>query len=830
MATGGTIPTNREQSIIFYNTTGVIEKDKNMYFCPRFSQAGGTVKSKYLDKFNVVCPPSSVYTDIDVSSWSPQDRSLLIKGNVDDFRTVTDEGTCLNYFIITRKVTKNDNVYTYYYAFFITGVSQEGGSSIRLTVVPDDLTNVFYLHNNDTVTVGYEPFNPRLKNCYVRRQHYNRVNWINKNNNYTLSLSFTANYSGYVNVVKLEGTVKNVIFSNISHTETPHAGSGTVSDLMRYDSESGYIQIYVNVTGGVYVATSVISFTCDYTKLDFDNMKVFFNQEESYKYKYQYKDMKYPISSVNKGAFYSNYTKEELITIENEDSFSNLDVTLKKKIILSCIAYEVVELKSNEVVGYYYFRPNNQSSYSKMNRLGTNQKIDKYNKPSTVLISPFISVPDKFLKYKTSIDNFNLRLEYKTEGYGYHQSLYNLNSLIQTVNHNSIADYVYSAYLVSDVLMPPANIRVDHSNNIIYFRVNTDNVEEGCNLSALIQNLEDQSAGVYMTGYDRVIDSETGVTPCLSLSGINSKTISLKIEENIPDYKNAYNDPVLNAEPYSFYSLSLLSYELTFPKNRYYSGETSIIDLRYIPQYNSGLKFTLAPIYTVEGYEVIYYNEGLTATITELFPLVSDSYTTYYYQNMAQMKNQFAVENYNFGTDQLQNFFVTSPNRVGDRASKQGGAGALAQTGVEVMGWLDDWIDHNQRKHVIGMNQEAKLADMGRKPDSVKQAGSEVYTDLISKEYKIYFNHYTIDELSYNSIAKLYERIGYQVNLYSELNTMDRVGWNFIQLNAFDFNPEFEIMTEQESSIRALLSEGVTLLHDKSYLTSGHNYETILDE
>ena len=31
MATGGTIPTNRTQSVTFYNTTGIIEREKNIY-------------------------------------------------------------------------------------------------------------------------------------------------------------------------------------------------------------------------------------------------------------------------------------------------------------------------------------------------------------------------------------------------------------------------------------------------------------------------------------------------------------------------------------------------------------------------------------------------------------------------------------------------------------------------------------------------------------------------------------------------------------------------------------------------------------------------------
>ena len=90
MATGGTIPSNRTQTVTFYNTTGVIEKEKNVYYVPRFSKTGATVgqevRTAYLNAFNVVCPPSSAYTDINISQWSPQDRTLVVRGNVDDFR------------------------------------------------------------------------------------------------------------------------------------------------------------------------------------------------------------------------------------------------------------------------------------------------------------------------------------------------------------------------------------------------------------------------------------------------------------------------------------------------------------------------------------------------------------------------------------------------------------------------------------------------------------------------------------------------------------------------------------------------------------------------
>jgi len=67
------------------------------------------------------------------------------------------------------------------------------------------------------------------------------------------------------------------------------------------------------------------------------------------------------------------------------------------------------------------------------------------------------------------------------------------------------------------------------------------------------------------------------------------------------------------------------------------------------------------------------------------------------------------------------------------------------------------------------------------------------------------------------------------VNLYDTLNVMDRVGWNFIKLNGFDWDTDADIMVSQQQTITSIFKNGVTLLHDKQYLTSGHNFEIILE-
>ena len=171
---GGTIPTEITQTVSFYNTEGIIEKHKNNYFVPFITKDGNkTVRDIFLEKLNAKVIPPVAYKDVVISSWSPEDKNLVVKGNVDDFRVITEEGEALNYFIITRTV----NNVTHYYAFFINDVQQVGGASVNISYEPDHFTNVFFLHNKDVPAedITYDPFNNKLKNCYIERQHYDRI-------------------------------------------------------------------------------------------------------------------------------------------------------------------------------------------------------------------------------------------------------------------------------------------------------------------------------------------------------------------------------------------------------------------------------------------------------------------------------------------------------------------------------------------------------------------------------------------------------------------------------------------------------------------------------
>ena len=859
MATGGTIPTNRTQSVTFYNTTGIIEREKGIYLSPRFKRrntdVGKEVRAVFLSILNTEAVTDLNYTDIAIGSWSPEDRTLVVKGNIDDFRLVTEEGDCLNYLVVTRTVTKNSVDKTFYYGFFITAVEQAGGSSIRLTVEPDDFTNVFYLHNKHVLTsdeinsTDYEPFNERMKNCYVNRQHYDRLSMDKYYELYMEFIRVTSDIpfvEGTSVTLQLEGAQDSIV--------------GTVKSF-DYDSDLQELQLIIytdekiTISAGQnwsYILYDGQSYQCDYDNRETEwetirnysptNIKIFLNQEESYKFKYQYKDSKFPLCKINN----VNFTQAEMYTINNTSSFELISSSLQNKIIKTCISYAVIQTKSHEGIGPTWMRYDSQSSYAKFNN-NVGNRVGGVVTPSFFLASPILVIPKEFEKFSNVLkDKVSFYPNISSDESHWQKSSYTFDNILYAINRNSMADYVYSCYLASDIGIRDNDIEIVHSNSVYKVYIKTKLVyadsgssNDGLYLSTFWTDMSyeaDVTKGLHVTDEHGapVIVTLEGVSLVIAFQWSSMKEINLTLTDSHPyglNIKSNYYDPVLEAEPYSFYSLSIYGSEMVLNKNRYYvESYISNVKIEYSITFNGGMKMLYVPKYTVENYETRYFNEGITMTVTSQFPLLSDSYKTYYYQNMSQMKNQFAVNDYNKGTDLLQHFLISGPNKVGNQAFKRGGWGAIAETVYQFGEMADELVDWGQSTKNIEMNQKAKLADMGRKPDNLKQAGSDVYADLESKEFIPFLNHYRIDELSYNSIAKYLERYGYQVSLYTSLNVNDRVGWNFVKLISFDWNPAYDIMVGQEENLRKIFSEGVTLLHDKNYLTSGHNYETILDE
>lgn len=868
MATGGTIPSNRTQTVTFYNTTGVIDREKNMYYVPRFSKThpaqNSPVQSAYRTAFATVCPPSSAYSAIVLSNWLPSDRTLVVKGDVDDFRLVSDEGACLNYFIVTRTVTKGNTTKTYYYAYFITGVRQSGGSSVEVTAEPDDFTNVFYLHNTHALTSAeisgdYEPFNDMMKNCYVKRQHYNRVKnsteiWIPHEDYGHVSTSST----DIATTVTIANIGTGLTIRNLSLVEEATSGSGTHGDPI-YISETGLIIMFMHssVAGQYYDIKYHLTYEEQVVlSRTTDNEKIFLNQEENYHFKYQYRDSKYPLSLMNYG--FKNFRQAEINQIEANSNFSNLSSSLQEKIKKACVNFLAIEFKSYEVIGASLFK--NDTSYGGFYCKCGGNVTKEIKRPNPLVIYPFVYIPKVFEKYNLNLSiysNVSLYVGGTLLSYTQINLSDEFNKVVDDIlNTKNYGDYIYNAYIIpylpieksvsisGDKIIIDSFIDVGSTTSAITGRISkSEKYNKGINLVGLLdsanigydynhtiqQVINELAYGVYYTYPDGTF---SGRYFGLILSEQQEDELRLRVEETLPDLTTNYYDPVLQTEPYSFYSISYLSsIELALNRNRYYTGGwISMINFNFYISINGAIKIGIIPKYTVENVTTQYFNEGVSSIVLSNLPIVSDSYTSYYYANLSRMKSQFAINDYNRGVDLLQHFFISGPNAVGNRASRgTGGWGALAETGNQAMQMIDEAIDWTQSTKAIEMSQKAMLADMGRKPDSLKNSGSDVYYDCQTKENCLFLNHYTIDSLSYNSIAKMLERVGYQVNLYDTLHVVDRVGWNYIQLNAFDFNPTTNIMVEQENTIRQIFSQGVTLLHDKSFLTAGHNYEKILE-
>ena len=879
MATGGTIPSNRTQTVSFYNTTAVVEKDKNIYYVPRFSKTGATagqqVRTAYLNAFEVVCPPSSAYSNITVSQWSPQDRTLRVKGNIDDFRAVTDEGECLNYFIISRTIEKTNGetvtTQVFYYAFFITGVSQAGGGSVQLTIEPDDFTNVFYLHNKHVLTQtnidnDYEPFNEKMGNCYVKRQHYNRVKNPSFISTYRLS---TQNVNNFPNNV---GHTYSFDSMAVIGGEQEHYGNFVMTRQPAIDLDNNLTCIFRDedtsrASAPVPTEFIIIKDLTDPTQIswlgrisnwtmisqevtyDPDNMKIFMNQEESFKFKYQYRDDKYPISPYD-GVF----TMEERLAIENADYLEDLSSELRDKVIYTCIHYLVIETKSAEVC-YPYRRGQSGSTTQIFGTLDCGELLNhSLNRPNPIVCYPYIESPEQFKKFNLEESiRFLSKIVYEggqtfTQSVGlpsYKNGL--ARNVMRNIQHEGIADYIQSVYVVNNIGFPKSlfsiNATIYANKYDVYYSVTYPGPYTG---DFTVRTID--SKGFYASGIRSSMDSVYGgpfletvsngqVTSLLFYdvgilaSGVENidYLIPLNILGDIPSsLKTNYYDPVLETEPYKFYSVSILSnYELVFNKNRYYS--TGEVVLKQYYSVNGSVKISYIPYYEVDDIVTPYFNEGLVFTLASTLPIVSDSYYSYYNQNKAQMKNQYAVADKNFQYDFAQQSAISAPASILQGAIKKGNIGASSELVGQSANIINKLIDYSQQLDIIDMTRKAKLADVGNAPDTLKQAGSDLIYDLKTRENFLFLNHYTIDKLSYDSIAKLLERVGYTVNLYSVMNIINRVGWNYIELNGFDWKPTVEIMTSQEEKIRQIFLNGVTLLHDKTYLTTGHNYETILE-
>lgn len=896
MGTGGTLPTNITQTVTLYNTTGVIEKDKGIYFCPFLSTSlTGVVASNWLSAFVLEAQSDSDYSTITISSWNPKDRTLTIKGNPDDFRIYSEQGKCLNYLILTRVVTNpQSTAVTNYYSFFITDVEQVGQGSVRLTLQSDDFTDVFYLHNKklcSSYSGSYvDVFNERLKNCYVARQHYNRVKSIIKTKTSTAS---SMQHVQLEEVTDVFYTIPNInIPEPTLSVERTEVINYTVK-VNNVDRTANVTSIWLTKINNVwtlhiqldYLVSELSTISCTYTIKQFsseyeqDNLPIFSQIEEGFKYKRQFRDYK---EFINYG---DPLTAEEKQAYEEAESWSDLTEDLKIKALKLSTAFIHVVLNTNKCMLARSGLPQKPIIKTYLPNVGVRDNLLR-------LTMPIYNEIKELSKFKSNIspifNNILIKWYGETNTYPATGKIYNgvsfyfLSAFINLFlnEQSAYTTYVQSCYISKESSLLDKMVFTDSSITLkLLSEASSDLWSNEPNLlkpiffisfydSSIIYN-PDRETFLTPTEITDLLDAEINgdkyasitedvSTDLATLKIINHSDLSedtqhkpffmvmedldliefnldlddSKVNKNL---KEDYFDTVLTFNPYSFYSVSYLG-RIEVPLNKLNYYENPVITCNLSVLVGDTFRYSFVPTYTINGLQQKMYSESIEQTLTNQLTVVNSQLVQYRIANISQMKNQYAVNELNHEYGLITTAVSGVGNIVGGSmkgALVEGGFGGLAGAGAvtgavqTATGLITEAIDWDKDTKQIAMNQKAKLSDMGNLPSNLKQVGTDITIDLNLNELGLYLNHYTIDEVSYNSICKYLERFGYMVNIYDTLNVNTRKGWDYVQLLSFDYDAN--ITVEQEESIRQILQNGVTLLHDHDYMVSGHNYEIILD-
>ena len=299
-------------------------------------------------------------------------------------------------------------------------------------------------------------------------------------------------------------------------------------------------------------------------------------------------------------------------------------------------------------------------------------------------------------------------------------------------------------------------------------------------------------------------------------------------------------EPILENNPYSFYSISYVGgLEYPFDKEKYKNETSGLgsgyrIPLKYVCSNNDSLKIGIIPYYNNGGTTYLATNDSFLISLTSQIPLPSDSYQSYYYQNLAQMKNQYAVNNYSRGVDLGNKLLNEAPANIVASYFGSGGnqMATLGQGVKEISSAITMGVDWGKSNRVIEMNQKAMLSGAGIKPDTIKQAGTDVYYDLSTGDFGYMLNHYSIDNLSRDSICRQLERFGYYIDRYYKLDLFSRIGYNFIKLKHFNYNRDYvDVSDSQMKSINDIMKEGITIIHNhRTLINDERNYEILLDK
>ena len=840
----GTVASNITQTVSFYNTTGVIEKGHNLYYVPRPAVFG----SAYLTNLLTVVHRVTDYEGISISQWSPEDRMLSIKGRIEDFRTSgTYKG--LNYAIVTQVITyPNSSTDTFYYAYFVVGARQNGIGAVLVDLEPDHFTNVFFLQKVGTITTT-DVFNKYIKNAYVERQHYDRTTTTSGKTNHIYKNFWRqsdelGNIKITFNLYKWElGTgysSPSVFVKGLSINGVEQTNYGTPTENIT--DEGLYYKITIEFYSGTLGSLPcevVLDITTSYTYKRYVNDAIFSNYEESFRFRRQQKDKKtrllYPL------------TDTEINTVKNVTAWSSLSDALKEKILKQSIAVEHYVFKDNKLLIPYgtsssYIYNLNQIKYPNTN----------VSRQLPDVFALRCVVPEQFKNYEKNIKEVLKNVFFKEINAGtvYYKSNMPIIELMETPKY---PEYIASCFITKDddilnqITFENRTVGVTTKLCTIVneVRIAMTSDLEGIGLAVLPQGeLFDNARngdyyyniGLYQSEYHIQIHNKSDGSIVRNtylynffVSSGKSQQVVLNLSDDATVSKTTYFEPILTFSPYSFYSISYLgNIEVPLNKNSYY--QEPVINADYIISVTDSMKVTFIPTYKINGNYYKYYTESLSLTLNNEIVFSSEILDQYLIQNKAQMKNQYAINDTNLakniGTSALGG--LTTGFGVGMMSGNPiaGVVSGLIGAGVGAIGSAITWSVNNKE---IEMNQKSKLADVGNMPNTLKQTGTDIATDTAIGEMGLYLNHYTIDSVSYNNIAKYLERYGYLVNIYSTLNCYNRKGWNYIKL--VDFEIHKSMSDAQEESIRQIFKNGVTLLHEPTYLHSDtlHNYEVSLD-
>ena len=846
----GAVATNIVQTASFYNTTGVIEKEHNLYYCPRVS-AGSP--SAWLTAFTSAVSTITGYSNISISQWSPEDRVLSIKGRIENFR-VSSGLNPLNYCIVTQTVSYDDlTTATFYYAYFIVGARQNGVGAVTLELEPDHFTNVFFLQNVQTSDQTYDvTFNRMLKNAYVERQHYDRIKsgadqyylvYVRTRTDLGGSFNFSQSFpktSGYVYSYTVEC---NTILSPIGHP----IQNFDIDDLTVVDNPNNPNALLISGEGQTEVQDDNITLIVRVyysTTFKNENLQLFSNYEESFRFRRQFRDKKDRLGYA--------LTDEEKYQVSMIDTFSSLDISLRTKIIKQSLVVMHYTLKNRNIISGqwkifsstpYLVRPAFRYENAEIGK----ELIDVINFSS--------NIPNEFKKYENDIKSIIYNSYYKERGKNYYGKI----SKLYLETDSKYTPYIASCYASKDDEIID---RIILSNNLpslensswglyvddiqIDLASQTNRELSGYYLACLPSQPEGSGAlqgtegyiqhysetSTYMWTQFRDLDNNyhDHETCMCFLTNIKLKReIDLDLSEEIKNTKTNYYEPILLFEPYSFYAISYLgNIEVPFNRRNYY--ETNNVHLEIITAVTENMKLTVIPTYSINGKEFKFYTDELSLTLSNQVTYVTTELDNYLIQNRAQMKNQYAVNDLNAGRGIITGLAGSTSRAIKVGAFTGSYQMALGSFALDSYTSILDTITNKEfNEREIALNQKSKLADLGNLPNNLKQLGTDLTSDLSVNEMGLYLNHYTIDEVSHNNICKYLERYGYLVNIYDTLHVLDRKGWNYIKLIDTEF--DMFISEDQEESIRQIFTNGVTLLHEPSYLHNNavHNYEIILD-